>query len=98
MTKKTMDNVKSEETTGLNRDLQSTIVVAAGFSLRCPRFAARVVRMEFRWKEQHWDRVFFCPDTLVYSWPYRFTSTSYSFILYTWGQNNVSTQHKREHL
>jgi len=53
-----MDNVKSEETTGLNRDLQSTIVVAAGFSLRCPRFAARVVRMEFRWKEQHWDRVF----------------------------------------
>jgi hypothetical protein len=64
VTKKRMDNVKSEETTGLNRDLQSTIEVEAGFSLWCPRFAARLVRKEFRWKEQHWDRVF-CSDTLV---------------------------------
>jgi len=40
--KKAMDNAKSEETTGLNRDVQSTIEVVAGFSLQCPRFAARV--------------------------------------------------------
>jgi len=46
-----MDNVKSEETTGLNRDVQSTIEVVACFLLLRPRFAARVVRMEFRWKE-----------------------------------------------
>jgi hypothetical protein len=97
VTKKTMDDVKSEETTGLNRDLQSTIEAVAGFSLWCPRFAARVVRMEFRWKEQHWDRIF-CQDNSVCSWPCRFTNTSYSFILYTWGQNNVSPQQTREHL
>jgi hypothetical protein len=71
VTKKTMDNVKSEKTTGLNRDVQSTIEVVAEFSLRCPRFAARVFRMEFRWKEQHWDRFFFVriprftPDRIV---------------------------------
>jgi len=55
VTKKTMDNVNSEEITGLYRDVQTTIEVVAGFSLRCPSFAARVVRMEFRWKEKHWD-------------------------------------------
>jgi len=42
VTKETMENVKSEETTGLNHDVQGTIEVVDGFSLGCPRFAARI--------------------------------------------------------